>query len=264
VTETFTLHADVDTLSGVASRRITVLEVRSMPGPLTGDGGVTFEQQSEYPVVGGVVDIVLPQDADPPGYAFVVRAPQLDMTWVVPPPDDPDVTVNLSDYNTDVGQWHDDIAAAFLGYDHQTVVGSVAVIDGAIGVHALTLTMDATLTIENGANGKRTWLYVIPNGKALIYGSSMWVRDDPYLVIFVHAEGAWRPFLQEPASGVPPLALLGTGVSIDGDGRPYYDPADAEFSVFYDEDGQPYFATGFGGIPVLQDIDAVPYLTIGN
>jgi hypothetical protein len=91
----FTLHADINELTGGDATRVTAVRIRTSHQIHT--GSVVYPLETLQAVVNGEFTVTLPADAEPTGYVFDVIADQLGTSWTVSP-GEAGTTVELGNY----------------------------------------------------------------------------------------------------------------------------------------------------------------------
>jgi hypothetical protein len=81
---TFTLTGDINELTGEDAARVTVINVTPSHRITDAGTGVLYPRTIVVPAVAGEFTTLLPSDATPAGYHFIVEAPQAGLRWVVP------------------------------------------------------------------------------------------------------------------------------------------------------------------------------------
>jgi hypothetical protein len=81
---TFTLTGDINELTGEDASRVTVIKITPSHRITDAGTGVLYPRTIEVPAAAGEFSALLPSDATPAGYQFIVEAPQAGLRWVVP------------------------------------------------------------------------------------------------------------------------------------------------------------------------------------
>jgi hypothetical protein len=148
----FTLVCDFRNMSGVASTRITSVTVRA--SQQIGEADYVYERETIYPVVGGYLELELPDSADPDGYYFTVTAAQQGLFWYVLPQAF-GTSVNLSSFPVGVaGSVGDGSGIVPLSSANSGTAYTVTAPTRGEKRLKLNLTGNCTLTLSGGTAGE--------------------------------------------------------------------------------------------------------------